>query len=116
MGDSLMTAQEQMTDGDGNKFNMSFEDWDVIGQGTATLSTITAVVKQEEGDKYVTSSLVLPFINTCMKSRAGDGSIKQTWLAKETRGASSLCLRPMNPSNQHGKASGRTLSLGGSQI
>ena len=37
-------------------------------------------------------------------------------LAKETRGASSLCLRPMNPSNQHGKASGRTLSLGGSQI
>jgi hypothetical protein len=42
-------------------------------------------------------------------------------LAKETRGASSLCLRPMNPSNQHAKASGRTiwradLSLGGSQI
>jgi hypothetical protein len=37
-------------------------------------------------------------------------------LAKETRGASSLCLRPMNPSNQHSKASGRTLSLGGSQI
>ena len=31
-------------------------------------------------------------------------------LAKETRGASSLCLRPMNPSNQHAKASGRTLS------
>ena len=37
-------------------------------------------------------------------------------LAKETRGASSLCLRTMNPSNQHAKASGRTLSLGGSQI
>jgi hypothetical protein len=37
-------------------------------------------------------------------------------LAKETRGASSLCLRPVNPSNQHAKASGRTLSLGGSQI
>ena len=37
-------------------------------------------------------------------------------LAKETRGASSLCLRPMNPSNQHAKASGRTLSLNGSQI
>jgi hypothetical protein len=37
-------------------------------------------------------------------------------LAKETRGASSLCLRPMNPSNQHAKASGRTLSLDGSQI
>ena len=37
-------------------------------------------------------------------------------LAKETRRASSLCLWPMNPSNQHAKASGRTLSLGGSQI
>ena len=37
-------------------------------------------------------------------------------LAKETRGASSLCLRPMNPSSQHAKTSGRTLSLGGSQI
>ena len=37
-------------------------------------------------------------------------------LAKETRGASSLCLRTMNPSNQYAKASGRTLSLGGSQI
>jgi hypothetical protein len=37
-------------------------------------------------------------------------------LAKETRGASSLCLRPMNPSNQRAKASGRTLNLGGSQI
>ncbi len=91
MGDSLMTAKEsvqmyclkeQMTDGDGNKFNMSFEDWDVIGQGTASLSTIAAVVKQAEGDKYVTSSLVLPFINTCMKSLAGDGSIKQPWFGK----------------------------------
>jgi hypothetical protein len=37
-------------------------------------------------------------------------------LAMETRGASSLCLRPMNPSNQHAKASGRTLSLGRSPI
>jgi hypothetical protein len=37
-------------------------------------------------------------------------------LSKETRGASSLCLRPMNPSNQYAKVSGRTLTLGGSQI
>ncbi len=37
-------------------------------------------------------------------------------LAKETRGASSLCLRSINASNQHAKASGRTLRLGGSQI
>ena len=50
--------------------------------GTASLSTIAAVVKQAEGDKYVTSSLVLPFINTCMKSLAGDGSIKQSWFGK----------------------------------
>jgi hypothetical protein len=52
-----------MMDGDGNKFNMSFEDWDIIGQDTASLSTVTVVVKQEEGDKYVTSSLVLSFID-----------------------------------------------------
>jgi hypothetical protein len=37
-------------------------------------------------------------------------------LAKDSRGASSLCLRSRNPSNQQSKASGRTLSLGGSQI
>ncbi len=37
-------------------------------------------------------------------------------LAKETRGASSLCLRTINPSNQRSKTSGRTLTLGGSQI
>jgi hypothetical protein len=33
-------------------------------------------------------------------------------LAKEMRGASSLCLRSMNPSNQHAKSSGRTLNSG----
>ena len=49
---------------------MGFEDWDIIGQGTASLTTIAAVVKQAEGDQYVTSSLVLPFIHTCMKSLA----------------------------------------------
>jgi hypothetical protein len=37
-------------------------------------------------------------------------------LGKETRGGSSLCLRSINPSNHHVKASGRTLTLGGSQI
>ena len=107
MGDSLMTVQEsvqmycvkeQMTDGDGNKFNMSFEDWDVIGQGTASLSTIAAVVKQAEGDKYVTSSLVLPFINTCMKSLAGDGSIKDDLL-----GVSSSTSMDVDPSSVNGE-------------
>jgi hypothetical protein len=32
-----------------------------------------------EGNKYVTSSLVLSFIYTCMKSLAEDGSIKHPW-------------------------------------
>ena len=67
-------VKEQMTDGDGNKFNMVFEDWDIIGQDTSSLSTVAAVVKQVEGDKYVTSSLVLSFINTCIKRLGGDGS------------------------------------------
>ena len=39
-------------------------------------------MKQAEGDEYVTASLVLSFINTCMKSLAGDGSIKQPWFGK----------------------------------
>jgi hypothetical protein len=52
-------------------------NWDIIEQGTASLTTITAVVKQTEGDKYVTSSLVLPFVHTCMKILAEDVSIKQ---------------------------------------
>ena len=68
-----------MTDGDGKNFKMAFEDWDIIGQGTSSLTTITAVVKKAEGDKYVTSSLVLSFIHTCMKSLAEDRSIKQPW-------------------------------------
>ena len=43
---------------------MGFEDWDIIGQGTASLTTIAAVVtEQAEGHKYVTSSLVPPFTN-----------------------------------------------------
>jgi len=66
---------EQMPDGTGKTFKMGFEVWDIIGQGTASLTTIAAVVTHYEGDKYVTSMLVLPFINTCMKSLAEDGSI-----------------------------------------
>jgi hypothetical protein len=52
------------------------------GQGTASLTTITDVVEQTEGDKYVTNSLILLFIHTYMK-RLGDsfehGSIKKPW-------------------------------------
>jgi hypothetical protein len=29
---------------------MGVEDWDIIGQTTTSLTTITAVVKQAEGD------------------------------------------------------------------
>jgi hypothetical protein len=57
-------CQEQMTNGDGRNLKMGFEDWDFIGQGTASLTTIAAVVtEQAEGHKYVTSSLVPPFTN-----------------------------------------------------
>ena len=36
-------------------------------------------MNQAEGNKYVTSSLVLPFINTYMTSLAEHGSIKKSW-------------------------------------
>ena len=75
----MYCVKEEMRDGDGKNFEMGFEDWDIIGQGTASLTTITAVVKQAEGDKYVTSSLVLPFNHTCMKSLAEHGTMKQPW-------------------------------------
>ena len=91
-------------------FKLGFEDWDIIGQGTASLTTIAAVVKQDEGDKYVTSSLVLSFIHTCMKSLAEHGSIKQSWF-----GPAILCHQPMNPSNQHAAVFGKTSRTDGSQ-
>ena len=41
---------------------MCFEDWDIIRQVTASLSTITDTVKQADGDSIcTTSSLVLSF-------------------------------------------------------
>jgi hypothetical protein len=40
--------------------------------------TVTTVVKQEEGDKYPTTSLVLSFMNSCMRSLSEDHPIKQT--------------------------------------
>ena len=49
-------------------------------QCTASLMTVSAVVKQVEGDKYPTSSLVLSFMNSCMRSLAEDAPINQTWL------------------------------------
>ena len=41
---------------------------------------VAAVVKQAEGDKYPTRSLVLLFMNSCMRSVSDDAPIKQTWL------------------------------------
>ena len=72
-------VQERMTDVEGNHFKMGVDDWDIIGQCTASLMTVAAVVKQAEGDKYPTSSLVLPFMNSCMRSLSEDSLIKQTW-------------------------------------
>ena len=71
-------VQERMTDVEGNHFKMGVDDWDIIGQCTASLMTVAAVVKQEEGDKYPTSSLVLSFMNSCMRSLSEDSLIKQT--------------------------------------
>ena len=56
-------VQERMTDVEDNHFKMGVDDWDIIGQCTASLMTVAAVVKQAEGDKYPTSSLVLPFMH-----------------------------------------------------
>ena len=46
-------VKKQMRYGDGKKFKMGFLNWDFIGQGTASLTTIAAVVKQAEGDMYI---------------------------------------------------------------
>jgi hypothetical protein len=59
---------------------MGVDDWDIIGQCTSSLMTVVAVVKQVEGDKYSTSNLVLPFLNSCMRSLSEDDPINQTWL------------------------------------
>ncbi len=50
-------VKEQMTqcfatDCDGKNSKMGFQILDIIGQGTVSLTTIAAVVKQAEGDKY----------------------------------------------------------------
>ncbi len=63
------------TDVETNHFKMGVDDWDIIGQCTTSLMT---VVKQMEGDKYPTSSLVLSFMNSCMRSLSEDAPIKQT--------------------------------------
>jgi hypothetical protein len=59
---------------------MGVDDWDIIGQCTSSLMTVAAVVKQAEGDEYSTSNLVLPFMNSCMRSLSEDDPINQTWL------------------------------------
>jgi hypothetical protein len=59
---------------------MGVDDWDIIGQCTTSLMTVSSVVKQSEGDKYPTSNLVLSFMNTYMRSLSEDDPIKQTWL------------------------------------
>ena len=69
-----------MTDVQDKYFKMGVDDWDFIGQCTVSLMTVVAVVKQTEGDKYPPSSLVLPFMNSYMRSLSEDAPIKQTWL------------------------------------
>ena len=71
-------VQETMTDVEVKNFKMGVDDWDINGQCTTSLMTVAAVVKQTEGDKYPTSSLVLPFMNSCMRSLSEDSLFKQT--------------------------------------
>lgn len=40
--------------------------WDIIGEIVASLAPAAEIVKQAEGDKYPTSSLVLPFVGSVM--------------------------------------------------
>ncbi len=68
-------VQDRMTDVEGNHFKMGVDDWDIIGPCTASLMTVSAVVKQSEGDKYPTSILVLSFMNSCMRSLSEDSLI-----------------------------------------
>jgi hypothetical protein len=91
----MYCVKEQMTDGDRariSKWELTLEDCDIIGQTTASLTTITAVVKQAEGDKYVTSSLVLPFINTCMKALQKMVLLSSRGLTLETHGVSTSVM------------------------
>jgi hypothetical protein len=59
-------------------FKIGVDEWDIIGQCTVSLMTVTTVVKQEEGDKYPTTSLVLSFMNSFMRSLSEDHPIKKT--------------------------------------
>ena len=67
---------------------MGSQDWDIIGQGTASLTKITAVVKKAEGDKYVTSSLVLSFIEFPVSS--AHESIKAARMSIRQEGGSQI--------------------------
>ena len=61
-------VQERMTDVEDNHFKIGVDDWDIIGQCTASLMTVSVVVKQAEGDKYPTSSPI-----STPKHRGGHG-------------------------------------------
>ncbi len=71
-------VQERMTDVEGKHCKKGVDDWDIIGQCTVSLMTVAAVVKQEEVDKYPTSRLVLPFMNSSMRNLSEDTPIEET--------------------------------------
>ena len=77
---SLMKTQEniqqfcvqvRMVDVEVKHFKVGVDDWDIIGQCTSSLMTVTVVVKQSEGDQYPTSGLVLSFMNSFMRTFRG---------------------------------------------
>ena len=48
----------------GKHFMMEVDGWDIIGQCTVSFMTVTSVMKQEEGDMYLTIILVLSFMKS----------------------------------------------------
>jgi hypothetical protein len=89
MGRSLAAVQhtiqtylvkEKIKSDDGKDLKMDVEDWEILGESTASLNIIAAIVKQAEGDEYTTAGVALPFLCACMNSLSEDAVIQQSWL------------------------------------
>jgi len=109
-------VQERMTDVEGKHFKMGVDVLDIIGQCSSSLMTVATVVEQAEGDKYPTSSLILPFMNSCMRSLSEDAPLSRVGWALQTCAENFPCHQRRPVSNQYAKTSVRTWRIGGSQI
>ncbi len=82
----------------GKKAKVTTHDCRIFWEEEYKIKTAAAL------QSYVTSSLVLAFIHTYMKSLAEDGSIKQTLFGPgnpRREFSVTVCHQPMNPSKQH---------------